>query len=80
MRQIILNAILQFLLEKFGVKLEAKASVLTLKNEQLAELLEYLNKEHKINLTVFDINSYAERYSNVSADDLAAIVFAKSIG
>ena len=80
MRQIIVNAILQFLLEKFGVKLEAKASVLTLKDEQLTELLNYLNNEYKINLTPFDINNYAERYNNVSVGDLAAVVFAKSIG
>lgn len=79
MKKIILDWIINFLMTRFAISAEATASISTLTETQLSELLEGINKEYNVEILRNDIGTYIDRFGSVSLNDLSTIVFARVI-
>ena len=79
MKKIILDWIINFLMTRFAISAEATASISTLTEIQLSELLEGINKEYNVEILRNDVSTYIDRFGSVSLNDLSTIVFARVI-
>lgn len=79
MKKIILDWIINFLMTRFAISAEATASISTLTETQISELLEGINKEYNVEILRNDISTYIDRFGSVSLNDLSVIVFARVI-
>lgn len=79
MKKIILDWIINFLMTRFAISAEATASISTLTETQISELLEGINKEYNVEILRNDISTYIDRFGSVSLNDLSAIVFSRVI-
>lgn len=79
MKKIILDWIINFLMTRFAISAEATASISTLTETQISELLEGINKEYNVEILRNDISTYIDRFGSVSLNDLSTIVFARVI-
>ena len=79
MKKIILDWIINFLMTRFAISAEATASISTLTEPQISELLEGINKEYNVEILRNDISAYIDRFGSVSLNDLSTIVFARVI-
>lgn len=79
MKKIILDWIINFLMTRFAISAEATASISTLTETQISELLEGINKEYNVEILRNDIGTYIDRFGSVSLNDLSTIVFARVI-
>ncbi len=79
MKKIILDWIINFLMTRFAISAEATASISTLTETQISELLEGINKEYNVEISRNDISACIDRFGSVSLNDLSVIVFARVI-
>lgn len=76
MRKYILDFIIKFLMENFAIEADEKNAMNCVSDQQLEQLLKALNREYKVELKLYDVLSYIQKY-NMTLGDLSGIVFNK---